>query len=375
MDGAEMSLHIEKGNNIDFWAESLPEGISILRPFDIYIIVAALISFIVAVVYAVYQSTSMGAVIYEVIPWLALPFFICGLMYYLRVKYWVLLIFVAVAVILWYVNVPQSVIFLFMFVIVGAAGVVSLADAIQRLIFYKVLRSIEYLNVKKKLTMTDKVVSFLFNVPEDMDTRNITMDHDLHRTKIPWKDVGGTVSLGLMVGLFIWIYISMNPSFMNLSNEGSIPLFMFTLILYIPVIVLPWVIFRSLNVRVETNYRSFNIYKGIKATLARMAVPVVGALFFVLLAINTSSLVTVAYYIALSAVMIVVIVAFASFLYYWLFESVIVNDIVSKWKMFRPVPVFVGLKQDNGKQTLEEVPGTPTRDKNDFGSLTFPEEK
>ena len=364
-----MSIHIEKGRNLDFWADKLPDGISLLRPFDIYTMVAAVAGFIIAFVYVFQQSTFTDASVYEVIPLLALPFFICGLLYYIKTKYWILLVFMAVAIGLWYIDFPQAVIYLLLFVLVGAAGVVALTDAIQRFIFYRVLRSIEYINLKKKLTITDRMVAFLFNVPEDMDTRNLTMDSNLNRTKIPWRDVGGTVVLGLMVGLFIWIYLSMNPSFMDLTTESSIPLFMFTLILYIPVIVLPWVIFKSMRVRIETSHRDFFIYNGIKATLQRMAVPIVGALLFVLLAINTTDILTVVYYIALSTVMIVTIVAFISILYYWLFESIIVNDIVSKWKMFRPVPVFVSLKVNGKEVPAEEVPGTPARDKNEYGDL------
>jgi hypothetical protein len=312
---------------------------------------------------------------HDAMPWLALPFFVCGMAFYVRARYWILLILAVAAMVLWFIDIPETLIFLLLFLIIGAAGVVALVDALQRSVFYQVLRTIEYINVKDKLTAKDKLVAFLFNVPEDMDTRNITMDYELSRTKIPWKEVGSSISLGLMVGMFIWIYISMNPTFMDLSSESSVPLMMFTLILYIPVLVMPWAIFRSLNVRVETNYRDFKIYNGIRATLQRMAVPIVAAFFFVLVAINTSDLYTVGFYIVLSAVMIVCTLTLVSILYYWVFEAVTINDIVSKWRMFRPVPVFVGLEDEEKKQSWDDIPGTPRRDKNDFGKLTLPEEK
>jgi len=259
--------------------------------------------------------------------------------------------------------------------VIGVPGVVALVDAFQRTIFYRVLRRIEYINVKSKLSLKDKLTAFLFNIPEDLDTRNITMDYELSRTKFPWREVGNSLTLGMMVGMFIWIYISMNPSFMNLSIETSIPLLMFTLILYIPILVMPWSIFRSLNVRIETGYRDFKVYNGIRATLQRMAVPIVAALFFVLVAINTSDIRAVAFYIFLSAAMIVVILTAVSVLYYWIFEAVIINDIVSKWKMFRPVPVFVGLETADKKGSWDDLPGTPRRDKSDFGKLTLLDEK
>ena len=370
-----MNLRIEKGRNRDFWADQLPEGISLVRGFDKWIMIAAAVSFLISLAYVIYEAITAGTPLYDVMPWLSLPFFVCGIIFYIRSKYWILLIMAAAGSVLWFIDIPVMLIFLVLFLIIGASGVVALVDALQRAIFYQVLRTIEYINVKNKLKAKDKLIAFLFNVPEDMDTRNITMDYELSRTKIPWKEVGSSISMGLMIGMFIWIYISMNPAFMDLSSESSVPLLMFTLILYIPILVMPWSIFRSLNVRVETNYRDFKIYNGIRATLQRMAVPVIAALFFVLVAINTSDLNTVAFYIALSAAMIVGTLTLASILYYWVFEAATVNDIVSKWRMFRPVPVFVGLEANEKRSSWDDVPGTPKRDKADFGKLTLPEEK
>jgi hypothetical protein len=379
MDGKAMNirigLHIEKGRNGDFWADQLPEGISLVRRFDKVIAISFAISFVISLAFVLYEEKTGGYPMYNVMPLLAIPFFVCGIICFIRSRYWLLLILAAAGVVLWYFEIPVTVIFLLLFVVIGASGVVALVDALQRAMFYPVLRRVEYINVKGKLTAKDKLVSFLCNVPEDLDTRNITMDYELSRTKIPWKEVGNSISMGLMVGMFLWIYISMNPTFMDLSIEASVPLLMFTLVLYIPVLVMPWSIFRSLNVRIETNYRDFKIYNGIRATLQRMAVPIVAALFFVLVAINTSDIRTVFFYIMLSAAMIVAILTLVSILYYWIFETATINDIVSKWKMFRPVPVFVGLEKDGEKGSRDELPGTPKRDKTDFGKLTLPEDK
>ena len=375
MDGEIMSLHIEKGRNRDFWTDQLPEGISLVRRFDKWIMVVFIISFLASLAYVIYRETAGNDLIYDLMPLLAAPFFVCGVIFYIRTKYWMLPIFAAAAAALWFISIPITLIYLFLFLVIGASGVVALVDAFQRVIFYRVLRRIEYINVKKKLTLKDKLTAFMFNVPEDLDTRNITMDYELSRTKIPWREVGNSMSLGLMVGMFLWIYISMNPSFMDVGIETSTPLMIFTLILYIPVIVMPWSIFRSLNVRIETNYRDFKVYNGIRATLQRMAVPVVAALFFVLTAIDASDIRTVAFYILLSAAMIVAILTLVSILYYWIFEAAAINDIVSKWKMFRPVPVFVGLEEDEKRSSWDDLPGTPRRDKSDFGKLTLPENK
>ncbi len=370
-----MSLHIEKGMKGDFWTDQLPEGLSLMRPVDKLMIVAAVVSLISSIVYVLYECIFNGGSAYDLIPWLAAPFFICGIIAYISLKYWILIVIACTGPIMWIFDVSSDMIFFSMFIVIGAAGVVGIICALQRMIFYRVIHMIEYVNIKKKLTLSDRLVAFLFNVPDDLDTRNITFNYSLRRTKIPWKEMGGSMSLGLMIGMFIWIYISMNPMFINLSTGSNIPLFMFALILYIPVLVMPWVIFKSLNVRIETNYRDFKVYNGIKATLKRMAVPVFAALMYVIVAINTSNIMSVLYYIVLSAIMIVSIIGFVSMLYYLVFESSIINDIVSKWKIFRPVSIFMGLDEKLSNGSLDDFPGTPIRDKNDFGKLIIPEEK
>jgi len=253
---------------------------------------------------------------------------------------------------------------------------VAIAEAIQRVLFYRVVHSIEYMNVKNKLSLWDRMVAFMFNVPDDLDTRNITMNYNVQRTSIPWKEMIQTIAMALMFGMCIWIYISMNPAFMGENTFTSIPIFMFSLVLVIPLLVLPFTIFKSLDVRVETNYRAFHIHSGVMETLKRMALPVGAALIFVLLAINKSEPVQVITYIGASALAIIFVVGYTCILYYTTNERPLVNDIVTKWRIFRPVPIFVSL-DDSGsnKAMFDEVPGTPKRDKSDFGELILPQNR
>ncbi|MDR0887944.1 MAG: hypothetical protein LBM39_02015 [Candidatus Methanoplasma sp.] len=372
-----MKLHIENGKGTDFWAEDLPEGLSLVRACDKLTMAVAIAAFIFSIIFIIYRSTNGELPLQDAIPWLSVPFFICGIIYYLRTRFWILIILAAAAVVLWFIDIPMPLLILVLLLTIGAPGVVAIVEAIQRWMFYRVLHTIEYVNVKKKLSFTEKFIVFLFNVPVDIDTRNITMDYGLRRSGIPWKEMLGTISLGLMVGMFIWIYISMNPVIMDLSGEldlssiGSAPFLIFTIILYIPIIVLPWSIFKSLNVRVETHYRDFKVYNGVRSTIQTMVVPIVAAFILVFTALASSDYLAVLFYIGMSVVMVTAIVGLAAAFYYVGFETVLINDIVSKWKKFRPVPIFIGLKAKEQKK--EEVPGTPNRDTEDFGKLVLPD--
>lgn len=369
-----MSLRIEEGAKGDFWADRMPEGLSLMRPSDKLVLAAAVLSFLLCAAYVVYSGLETGSM-YEAMPVMVLPFVVCGLIYCVRTDYRIILVMIVAVPVLWYLRIiPEALLIFATVVLIGTVGAVSVVEAVQRAMFYGVVRTIEYVNIKRKLGLKDRITAFVFSIPDDLDTRGITMNYGLVRTKLPWKEMLGSMSFGLMIGMFIWIYMSMNPATGSIGTGSSVPLFMLTLMLYIPVLVLPWAIFKSMNVRIDTNYRDFRIYDGIKATLQRMAVPVFAALLFVVLAINRSDFSSVMYFIFVSAAAIVVIVGLTSVLYYAAFESSIINDIVSKWKVFRPVPVFAGLDDDvKHGSPADDLPGTPIRDKEDFGDLNIPE--
>ena len=258
------------------------------------------------------------------------------------------------------------------FIFVGSVGVVAFVSALQRLIFYRVITKIQGMNIKDKMTFSEKVIAFFFNVPNDIDTRDLTMDYNLKRASIPWSEIRETMTLSLMIGMFLWIYISMSPKFASISTFTNVPVYIFAIVLYIPVLVMPWSIFNALHVRVKTKYRDFELYDGIKGTIKRMALPIFAALIYVLTAFHDNDVVTVLSFIGTSIVMIILVTAFTSAIYYFYFENKLVDDIVAKWKVFRPVDLLMTVGDDTGNR--KEFPGTPKRDMTDYGELSFSNE-
>ncbi len=361
---------LEQGLNGSYWKDDLPDGLSLIRRSDRYVLL--IMAATLLVVAAVAVCGLLGDMpLQQAAPLLTAPFFTCGAFHMLRTRPWTMAAVLTLMVALLLLRLPQALMYLLLFVTVGAVGCVVLVNAVQRVIFYRVMRSIEYINIKERLGAWDRTVAFIFNIPRDLDTRNIAIDHDLCRDRLPWKEMGGTISLALMVGMLLWIYISMNPAFIHGASDYSIPVHLFSLVLLIPLLVLPWAIFKSMNARIETNYRDYRIYDGIKATLSRMALPVLAALFFVIIAINSTSPVVVLAYILTSGVMITLVIIFTSVIYYVGFEPATVDDIRAKWRLLQPAPLLMGLGRDQGIG-LGGIPGTPERDLSDCGRLLPP---
>ena len=198
------------------------------------------------------------------------------------------------------------------------------------------------------------------------------MDYNLKRASIPWSEIRETITLGLMIGMFLWIYISMSPKFASLGMFGNTPVYIFAIVLYIPVIVMPWSIFNSLHVRIKTRYRDFSLYEGIKGTIKRMVLPMFAALIYVLSAFHDNDVMAVLTFIGTSIVMIIIVIVFTSGIYYAYFENKLVDDIVAKWKVFRPVELLMTVGDDDNKK--KDFPGTPKRDLTEYGELSFRDE-
>ena len=296
--------------------------------------------------------------IYSALPTMAIPFFVIGVIFYIIRRRFIAVIAVAAISLVAYLLLPVSVLFI-VYLLVCTEGVAQMVEIIQRGTFYSIMASIERVNVKDTLSLKDKLIVFLFNIPVDIDTRNLKIDKNIIVDKIPWKDMLFSMMLALLFCMFLWIYLFLNPSF-DIGLQG-VPIYTFTIVLYLSMIVMPWSIFSTLNARIDTEYRAFKIYSGFLGTFARMFLPIFAALIFLIIAVSSGP--DNFYYVAMSLVMIVVMITFTSIMYYTSNEVVVVNDIVDKWGVFHPSSIYSGYSEAGKKSTLDDgVPGTPRRD-------------
>ena len=380
-----MALKLNLGKKGGVWQHDSMKELDLLSQYDRLVLLVFFLSFVLCVTGMLVLVSFLDVDILNSAMLLTVPFFLQGLMWYKHTRKWATLIFILIVSVALYLYLHYNngfyfsnqfymeTDFLFLFAIdfifVGSVGVVAFVSALQRLIFYRVITKIQGMNIKDKMSFSEKVIAFFFNVPNDIDTRDLTMDYNLKRASIPWGEIRETMTLSLMIGMFLWIYISMSPKFATISTFTNVPVYIFAIVLYIPVLVMPWSIFNALHVRVKTKYRDFELYEGIKGTIKRMVLPIFAALIYVLTAMRDNGLLAVLSFIGTSIVMIILVTAFTSAIYYFYFENKLVDDIVAKWKVFRPVELLMTVGDEVEKK--RDFPGTPKRDMTDFGELSF----
>ena len=380
-----MALNLNLGKNGGLWENDSMRELNLLSTYDRLVLTVFTVSFILCVTGMFVLVAVINLDILDSAMLLTVPFFLLGLMWYNHTKKWatlVIILAVSIAVYLYFHGttfdkefyMQTDFLFLFAvdFIFIGSVGVVAFVSAVQRLIFYRVVTKIQSMNIKDKLNFEDKVIAFFFNVPTNIDTRYLTMNYNLKRASIPWSEIRETMTMSLMIGIFLWIYISMSPKFATVGMFTNTPMYIFAMVLYIPVIVMPWSIFNSLDVKVETKYRDFTLYEGIKGTIKRMVLPMFAALVYLLTAFRDNDIMAVLTFIATSIVMLMIVVVFTSGIYYAYFENKLVDDIVAKWKIFRPVELLMTVGDE--AEDKREFPGPPKRNLSDYGELAFEEE-
>ena len=335
-----------------------PLKIDLLSKRDRITAILFIVLFAASLIALWYLITYQGLTIYSALPTMAIPFFAIGVIYYiLRRRYFAVIAVAAISLVA-YLILPVSVLFI-VYLLVCTEGVAQMVEIIQRWVFYGIMSSVERVNVKDKLTLKDRFIVFLFNIPVDIDTRNLKIDKNIIVDKLPWKDMFYSMMLALLFCMFLWIYLFLNPNF-DIGAQG-VPIYTFTIVLYLSMIVMPWSIFNTLNARIDTEYRAFKIYSGFLGTLTRMFLPIFAALIFLIIAVSSGP--DNLYYVGMSLVMIVIMIIFTSIMYYTSNEVVVVNDIIDKWGVFHPSSIYSGYSEAGKKSSLDDgVPGTPRRD-------------
>lgn len=94
--------------------------------------------------------------------------------------------------------------FLVMLIVFGIFGLASIVDTCERAIFYPVLRRIRFVN-SAGATFGTRLVALVFDVREDTDARDITVNLDVRERTFPRGEVLSVALSALVFCVIYWI--------------------------------------------------------------------------------------------------------------------------------------------------------------------------
>jgi hypothetical protein len=316
--------------------------------------VIALGMFIVCLAFYVVLPMYADLTGYESFNLLLVPLMFLGVYGYLRGGRWYLVI-VSVAAI-------AAVAYLFpdymtetVLLAMGIEGIAVGADIIGRSVFYRVLRIIEYINIREKPRVKDRAVRFIFNIPRGLDTRYISMDSGISRKGIAWGEMLRRYLMALFFSMFAWIFMMANPDY-DTFNHGSVDAILIVMA-YFVIVVQSVSAFETLRVRAGPENGALMLYDGLVSTMVRMILPM--AVATVLIAVIQWSGTYVLTNVAFTAIVLLALTILASEAYYVSMENPTVSEILAKRREFLTVDLSGGL---DGEEKRKVPPGTPRRD-------------
>lgn len=130
-----------------------------------------------------------------------------------------------------------------------AFGVVGVLSALERRHTAWALRLIARLRLSKGFSLANRTVKWLFNIPDVLDTKTLSVCPQEPRRRVSLSDLKAPVLWQLVFGFVFGIHISFNPFFSDRSPEALLRLFslLTSASILIPLIILPWLPFRRLG--------------------------------------------------------------------------------------------------------------------------------
>lgn len=335
-----------------YWSDRMEDGTAPVRPFDRLMVIVASLSFVLsAVIVAV--LVIYGTPIQYAAIWFAISPAVCGALYMLRTKFWLLIALGIVAAIPFLIGLPPEAGYGAVLILFAVPGIAALSCSLQRRTFFGTVGRAQSVNLKDKPSLSERAVRFLFDLPQCVDLRLMSVKRPIRR-KMPWKDVAVTSAIGAMMSSLFWFFIAAGGE--TFEDQGAIMLTM-VMALAIPLVVVPPVIYRTMDVGMDTNAGKYRMHLGLRGTAVRTMLPFMVLSFAAIIMLNWEETLS-ALISAASVTLASTIATFAvSLLYYGVMEASVANDVMAKWKLFRPTTLLSGTggSEDN-------VPGTPRRD-------------
>lgn len=314
----------------------------------VYLFLILLAASVVAAV-AVASFTDHSS--FEVFPVLTLPFTAVGLLSYLYRRHWIpFIVIVLICVILYVVSPTAGIIAVYL--LVCTRGIAVMASILQKRALPTVLDGIGRSRLAGRRSAGERLAQFVFGIPSNIDTRVLRVEPAVRRRGLPWSDLLGTMRVALVPCLLMWA--GLFTLFVFHFSVAVAYTSVFTVVVYIAAFALPWLILRSLDVRMGSEGGGMPVYEGLLGTCTRMSVAL-----FVMLIVAAAALYTgvnTFWYILASAVMAVGVIGVSTAFYLLEYEHGTVEAVMSD-DLVRGC-VAEG-RSGAGARLGDDVPGTP----------------
>jgi hypothetical protein len=215
-----------------------------------------------------------------------------------------------------------------------AIGAVGVLTAIERSLAPRVMKKVSRLSGNDKLSLFDRATRWLFDIPDVLDTKTLSMSVTEPRTRVTLSDLKTPVFWQLLFGFVLGIYISFNPFISDRSPAALLSLFslLTSASLLFPFLILPWFLLKKLGVSITGQTKHFTLYNGLRSRMFQSYFAV-GTIFILVRVSFQEIAVALDVYVAAFATFMVVLLGsslVSTFVYLNYFENPLAEDIARR---------------------------------------------
>jgi hypothetical protein len=211
-------------------------------------------------------------------------------------------------------------------------GTIGILSALERLMTPWVLTQVVLLSGVKKPSLQNRTIRWLFDIPDVLDTKTLSLNPTEPRTRVLMSDLRAPVLWQLIFGFVLGIYISFNPFISDRSPEALLGIFslLASASTLFPFLILPWFLFRRIGVGIEGQTKQFTLYNGVRSRVFRSYFAVGTIIILIRLSIQEIAVAFETYVIAFSAFMAAVLASalLSTFVYLNYFENCLADDVI-----------------------------------------------
>lgn len=230
----------------------------------------------------------------------------------------------------------------FTFLAVGLAamivafGVIGVMSAAERRLTPWILSEIIEQGASQNPSLIGRAVKWLFDIPDVLDSRTLSLAPAAPRGWVGWSDLKAPVFWQLFFGFVLAVYISLNPFFSNRSPQALLAIFsaLSTAAILIPVVVLPWFVYKSLGASIKGQTKPFTLFNGIRARIFQSYLALGTIVILVRLSFSEVAVAFATYLTGFAAftASLLGVSLICTFVYVNYFENDLVEDIIGKFR-------------------------------------------
>jgi MFS family permease len=245
------------------------------------------------------------------------------------------------------------------FLLLIAFGVIGVLTALERRYAGRALRQIARLSPPKRFSLVDRAVKWLFDIPDVLDTKTLSVSPQGPRTRVSISDLRAPVMWQLIFGFVLGIYISFNPFVSDRSPETLLGLFslLTSASILFPFIILPWFLFRRLGAGISGQTKEFTLYNGIRSRVFQSYFAIGTIVILVRLSIQEIAVALESFVFAFAAFMgtLLMSATVTTYVYLNYFENALTEDVVEGLTGTEVRVIGLGAAEQSGSSRVSDA--------------------